>query len=289
VATGWRAVADGAPATALLSGTTVLWASAAVRGLVDTDPAHLVGTDALDLVEPGDRDRARRGLRLARERPATSVGPFLVRLAARPGHRLEITVRACAGEHVVVAAWDVTARLEAERELGHRAGHDGLTGLPNRALLADRWIRARSRRGDDPRRGTFLLLCDVDGLKGVNDRHGHQAGDDLIVDVARRLASEVRPSDTVARLGGDEFVVLVEGVPTEHIEALALRLRRSVSATDRRRSARLSVGWSADDPTRTPEAVLAEADARMYEDKRASRSVDVRSPAPAPDRTAAGS
>jgi diguanylate cyclase (GGDEF)-like protein len=171
----------------------------------------------------------------------------------------------------------VTARLEAERELGHRAGHDALTGLPNRALLADRWIRARARRAADPQRGTFLLLCDVDGLKEVNDHDGHRAGDELIVEVARRLAAEVRPSDTVARLGGDEFVVLVEGVPTEHIEALALRLRRSVSAAGRARRARLSVGWAADDPARAPETVLAEADARMYEDKRAARTVDVRS------------
>nr|WP_281373160.1 GGDEF domain-containing protein [Kineococcus aurantiacus] len=155
----------------------------------------------------------------------------------------------------------------------HRAAHDVLTGLPNRALLADRWERSRARARTDPGLRTFVLLCDVDGLKEVNDGYGHRAGDALLVQVAHRLAAEVRPGDTVARLGGDEFVVLVDAVPAAHVEDLARRLRRTLLQAQEGVRARLSVGWAADDRTRTTEAVLAEADERMYEDKRAHRGV----------------
>lgn len=271
----WRGLAAAAPATALLAGTTVQWASPGLAEFVLVDPSTLVGTDALDLVLPADRPRALAALTAAR-RPGQRFGPLRLRPAARPEVRLELVARAQAGDHVVVAAWDVSHRLAVERELGHRASHDTLTGLPNRTLLADRWERSRARVQADPALRTFVLLCDVDGLKEVNDRLGHGAGDALLVEVARRLAAEVRPSDTVARLGGDEFVVLVDAVPSAHVETLARRLRGSVAAVQSGVHVRLSVGWAADDLTRTREAVLAEADARMYEDKRAHRTIDVR-------------
>ncbi|MFD0484352.1 GGDEF domain-containing protein [Kineococcus sp. GCM10028916] len=270
----WRALAAGAPATALLLGSTVQWASPGLAEFVLIDPRALVGTDALDLVLAADRPRARAALSAVRE-PGQRSGPLRLRPAARPEVRLELVARARAANHLVVAAWDVSHRLAVERELGHRASHDHLTGLPDRALLADRWGRSRSRVQADPALATFVLLCDVDGLKEVNDGLGHRAGDALLVEVARRLAAEVRPSDTVARLGGDEFVVLVEAVPSAHVEALAHRLRRSIAVVQAGVHVRLSVGWAADDLTRTTEAVLAEAETRMYEDKRAGRSIDL--------------
>jgi diguanylate cyclase (GGDEF)-like protein len=269
----WRALAAAAPATALLSGTTLQWASPGLAEFVLADPSTLVGTDALDLVLAADRARVRAALAAVLRRPGERSGPLRLRTAARPEVRLEVLTRTRAGDHLVVAVWDVSHRLAAERELGHRASHDVLTGLPDRALLADRWERSRARTQDDPALRTFVLLCDVDGLKQVNDRLGHRAGDDLLVAVARRLAAEVRPSDTVARVGGDEFVVLVEAVPATHVEALAQRLRRSVSPVQAGARVRLSVGWVADDPSRARAAVLAEADARMYEDKRAHRGL----------------
>jgi diguanylate cyclase (GGDEF)-like protein len=270
-------LAAAAPATAVLSGTTVQWASPAVGELVLADPRALIGTDALDLVLSADRERARTALG-AVHRPGERLGPLRLRPAARPELRLEVVARVRAASHLVVAAWDVSHRLAAERELRHRASHDTLTGLPNRALLADRWERSRARVQADPALRTFVLLCDVDGLKEVNDGLGHRAGDALLVEVARRLAAEVRPSDTVARLGGDEFVVLVDAVPSGHVETLARRLRHSVAAVQSGVHVRLSVGWAAEDLTRPTDAVLAEADARMYEDKRAGRPVRPGSP-----------
>jgi diguanylate cyclase (GGDEF)-like protein/PAS domain S-box-containing protein len=111
---------------------------------------------------------------------------------------------------------DITAQRERERALDqaaeaaeHRAAHDALTGLPNRAVLLDRLRHAVAahRRHHRP---SGLLFLDLDGLKAVNDTHGHAAGDALIVEVAHRLTASLREGDLCARLSGDEFAVLVE-------------------------------------------------------------------------------
>jgi PAS domain S-box-containing protein len=114
---------------------------------------------------------------------------------------------------------DVTEIKEAEQtqsdltnELRYQALHDSLTGLPNRTLIIDRAERmlARGRRN---RVATGALFIDVDNFKDINDTLGHRVGDELLVELARRLTSALRETDTVGRLGGDEFVVLTEGIP----------------------------------------------------------------------------
>ena len=103
-------------------------------------------------------------------------------------------------------------RLVSEKteQLSFQAMHDGLTDLPNRALVLDRaeLMLARARRQDTP---IATMFIDVDGFKHVNDTFGHAAGDQFLRIIADRLSSVVRETDTVGRLGGDEFVVLVEG------------------------------------------------------------------------------
>ena len=100
---------------------------------------------------------------------------------------------------------------EAERKIRHLAYHDTLTGLPNRLLFMDRMDQAisRAQRNDD---GFALLFIDVDHFKVINDSMGHEAGDQLLTQVTRRLSLNVRRSDTIARLGGDEFTVILENV-----------------------------------------------------------------------------
>src|SRR5437868_13755594 len=103
---------------------------------------------------------------------------------------------------------DISQRKQAEEQLQRRAFHDPLTDLPNRALFLDRlqhlFQRARRALGSPP---FAVLYLDVDRFKAVNDSFGHQAGDELLVGIARRLGRCLRPGDTLARLGGDEFTV----------------------------------------------------------------------------------
>ena len=114
---------------------------------------------------------------------------------------------------VVLTLQDMTAAHDLARTLAHRAHHDALTGLPNRLLLQDRLQQALrlARRQHQP---LALMFMDLDHFKQINDRHGHDAGDELLKAVAQRVRGAVRASDTLCRLGGDEFVVLLP-----HIEA----------------------------------------------------------------------
>jgi diguanylate cyclase (GGDEF)-like protein/PAS domain S-box-containing protein len=109
---------------------------------------------------------------------------------------------------------DISYLKTHEAELSQVANYDALTGVPNRRLLADRLDQAiaRAQRG-----GRMLFVCylDLDGFKQVNDQHGHGAGDQLLVEVSRRLQDALRAGDTLARLGGDEFVVLFNDLASE--------------------------------------------------------------------------
>jgi diguanylate cyclase (GGDEF)-like protein len=110
---------------------------------------------------------------------------------------------------LILISYDVTERKRTEDTIAHLAHHDALTGLPTRTLFHDRLKQSlmRSRRS---RNKVAVLVVDLDHFKKVNDRLGHHAGDELLVEVSRRLKEAVRGSDTVARMGGDEFVVLLD-------------------------------------------------------------------------------
>jgi diguanylate cyclase (GGDEF)-like protein/PAS domain S-box-containing protein len=107
---------------------------------------------------------------------------------------------------------DITQRKKREEELLYQASHDILTGLPNRSALMSR-MTARISKPVDPKEGPCaLLMIDMDGFKEVNDRFGHNAGDQLLNQLARRLELCVRSQDMVTRLGGDEFAILMENL-----------------------------------------------------------------------------
>ena len=116
------------------------------------------------------------------------------------------------GERCVIAdIHDITDQKQHADRMEQIAQHDALTGLPNRLLLSDRLQQALAQSRRD---GSRVAVCylDLDGFKDINDRLGHQAGDQVLVDVAARLSTSVRGGDTVARLGGDEFIVLLSGL-----------------------------------------------------------------------------
>lgn len=104
---------------------------------------------------------------------------------------------------------DITAQKDLESRLAHQAFHDELTGLPNRALFMDRLKQALART-ERRESSLAILFVDVDNFKFVNDSFGHEAGDTLLIEIARRVEKCIRPEDTAARLGGDEFTVLLE-------------------------------------------------------------------------------
>jgi diguanylate cyclase (GGDEF)-like protein len=119
---------------------------------------------------------------------------------------------------------DITERRRAEAEIVHLARHDGLTGLANRAEFNARLQEASSRLKRNGGAVTVMML-DLDKFKTVNDTRGHLAGDQLLIEVGRRLQSEIRETDVLARLGGDEFAIIQEGVPDQRAGATALALR----------------------------------------------------------------
>jgi diguanylate cyclase (GGDEF)-like protein/PAS domain S-box-containing protein len=176
--------------------------------------------------------------------------------------------------HAMLQVLDITARKQLEHELEHRALHDDLTGLANRALLNDRLehlLAATERTG----RQVGVAFLDVDGFKYVNDALGHEAGDRLLVELGRRLGRAVRPEDTVARFGGDEFVILCSDVTIANMEVLAERVGAAMSqrfAVDGESvSMHLSIGITVGTPTSTAQSLLSEADAAMFRAKELGR------------------
>ncbi len=166
-------------------------------------------------------------------------------------------------------------RKGKEKELTSRAYSDALTGLANRALLNDRWIRSRARSGRSGGK-VGVLVADIDSFKAVNDRFGHDGGDAVLRHFAQMLAGSVRKSDVVARLGGDEFVVVFENIASQsQLERLCQSLN-CVEATVPYEGEiipySVSVGLSVSDPHAEEDlmAVVRRADLEMYRRKNAS-------------------
>jgi diguanylate cyclase (GGDEF)-like protein/PAS domain S-box-containing protein len=175
----------------------------------------------------------------------------------------------------VLGYTDITARKALEVQAAHRALHDELTSLPNRALLLDRLEHALRERDAAP---LALLFVDLDHFKLVNDGYGHEAGDRVLQELAARLRSAVRPSDTVARLAGDEFVILCERLPflTEAYR-LAQRILGSIAEPFSLDGTQLTLGASigiaeAEDRDLTPDDLLRAADQAMFEAKARGRN-----------------
>jgi diguanylate cyclase (GGDEF)-like protein/PAS domain S-box-containing protein len=178
--------------------------------------------------------------------------------------------------HFVAQFSDISERKEHERRLLHVARHDPLTGLANRVMLEEQGRAAIARAGRSGSR-VAVLFIDLDRFKLVNDSLGHQAGDELLVEVSRRLLATVRATDTVARLGGDEFVIVGECLESQSDAGhLARRVHHALGkpVTVRGRSFHVSpsIGVSVfPDDGDDLEALRKHADTAMYQVKSAGR------------------
>jgi diguanylate cyclase (GGDEF)-like protein len=177
---------------------------------------------------------------------------------------------------VVTSLLDITERHALEQRLSELATHDSLTGLPNRVVLKDR-IESAMRRMKRRRGAVALLFIDLDHFKSINDSHGHDAGDEVLVQTAARLQLVLRAEDTLARLGGDELVALCEDLSS--IDGAAVVAGRLMNALAQpflvagvEVSVTASIGVAMAEAGVTPEQLLRRADGAMYGAKRHGRA-----------------
>ncbi|CAN5575749.1 hypothetical protein BH24ACT22_BH24ACT22_21910 [soil metagenome] len=177
------------------------------------------------------------------------------------------------GRRILASVRDITARRELENELRRQALHDPLTDLPNRALFTDRLkqaLKQTARRGEH----VAVFFMDLDDFKSVNDSLGHEAGDQLLIAVARRISASVRDVDTVARLAGDEFTVLLEDLedvvwatPVAERILAAFEEPFQVKGRDIKVAVSIGIAWTSRFDV-SPAELLDRADKAMYRAKK---------------------
>ncbi|WP_101254883.1 putative bifunctional diguanylate cyclase/phosphodiesterase [Streptomyces barkulensis] len=264
------------------------YVSPAAAGVYGREPDKLVGSELASLIHPEDLGRVLHEVRrfLAtppREEPSTRI-ECRIRHASDRWLNVESTVNRYQGG-LIFNSRDVTERVRLQAQLQHNASHDPLTDLPNRSLFTERVHQALGgrRRGDARAGHTAVLYIDLDGFKAVNDTIGHQAGDELLIQAARRLREAVRAGDTAARLGGDEFAALIVGdgkcdrAEREYrVLEIAERLRTTLSRPYRVEGgeARVaaSIGVAFAEPGVTPAVLMRHADLAMYRAKQAGKN-----------------
>ena len=174
----------------------------------------------------------------------------------------------------VSAGRDVSDRVRRIEKLRHAATHDPLTGLPNRALFADRLAQAVSHAARQRER-FVLVLFDLDGFKRANTRFGHAGGDAVLRAVARRTRKALREADTLARIGGDEFALILAGIAGRDdagavLEKVRAANERPVRYAGKRIAVTISIGASLyPEGGRRESTLRRRADAAMYQAKRA--------------------
>ncbi|HZU76896.1 MAG TPA: GGDEF domain-containing protein, partial [Dehalococcoidia bacterium] len=255
--------------------------SPSVEHLLRYQPDALIGRSFFLGVHPDDAPRVlHQHLDVLATQMTGPATEFRYRDAHGEWHTLEASftnlLRDPSVAGIVVNARDVTMRAREQERVVHLAFHDALTGLPNRALLLDRLAQtlARQVRGGG---NVAVMYLDLDHFKQVNDTLGHAAGDALLIEVATRLQSCVRPGDTVARLGGDEFALILEDVDdadpaVSTAERLLERLSEPVPLEGTSVHVGTSIGIALSERGESaPESLLRQADTALYRAKAAGR------------------
>jgi diguanylate cyclase (GGDEF)-like protein/PAS domain S-box-containing protein len=257
---------------------TVLESNAALQNMLGYTAEELSGTKLHDLVAK-DRESIDQNMQRLKEEKSLFIGER--RYRCKDGSLLDVEVSASVvpfkdGEASCYIIRDVTERKALEEQLKYQAFHDSLTGLANRTLFLNCLEHAldQSHQADG---SVAVLLVDLDNFKIVNDSWGHEAGDTLLVEIARRLQASIRPVDTAARIFGDSFAILLEApVGIEEAEQIMKRieeyLQKPIEIYGQQVFATLSGGIVLSSGKEQPAEVLRHADLAMYSAKRGGKA-----------------
>jgi diguanylate cyclase (GGDEF)-like protein/PAS domain S-box-containing protein len=266
--------------TVLAPDATVAYQSPAIERVLGWTAEEILGRPIQDLVDPAEASRLLRMIADGGGTPGSGAAAHECTLAHKDGstRQFEILVtNLLEDEHVngfVLNSRDVSERKAFERQLAHQAFHDPVTGLPNRALFVER-VRHALARGRREGRGLGVVFLDLDDFKTINDSLGHAAGDEVLTEVAQRLALSIRASDTAARFGGDEFAVLLEDI--EGVQEAADTAERILEAIAGPLTAghkelvvhaSLGIAIAGGEEGGDADALIRDADAAMYIAKR---------------------
>ncbi len=280
----FRAAFESASVGALLVSTTgkIIQTNEAIRTMLAIDNSGADGSEFIQFIKPEYRDAFLLELaRLANDSRGSVSLDF--EMTREDGGSIWVTWSSSmipgldGTPHFLFHISDISEKKRAEEQLLHDAFHDALTGLSNRALFIDRLdvaFRRSSRKIDSY---FAVVYLDLDRFKLVNDTFGHLLGDELLQQIASRLTSVFRETDTVARLGGDEFAMIVDDVTTEEISGFVERAVSELSETytvdGRKIDATFSIGiavWNRD--YERFEHILRDADTALYQAKRRGRA-----------------
>jgi diguanylate cyclase (GGDEF)-like protein/PAS domain S-box-containing protein len=257
----------------------ITYQSPSVERVLGYSAEEVIGRPFTDLVCKPDRARLERLVSeaIAADEEAKALECSLLQ---KDGGRRPFEIlftNLLTDEHVggfVLNARDVSERKIFEDELTHQAFHDTVTGLANRTLFSER-VRHAIARAQREKQSLAVIFLDLDDFKTINDSLGHAAGDQVLVEVARRLDATVRGADTAARFGGDEFAVLLEDVSdSQHAADTAQRILEALSAPTRAGHkelalrASLGISVAVHNDVRNAEELIRDADAAMYIAKR---------------------
>ncbi|OEJ41109.1 phosphodiesterase [Streptomyces agglomeratus] len=278
----FRSLVQGSSDVIMIAAPTGIlrYVSPAASGVYGRDAEELIGSELASLIHAEDLGRVVHEVRRFLAAPPAEEPTTRIECRFKSGTGEWLNVESTVNRHqggLIFNCRDVTERVRLQAQLQHNAEHDPLTDLPNRALFTARVRQALSgRRVGDP--GTAVLYIDLDGFKAVNDTIGHQAGDELLIQAARRLQDSVRAGDTAARLGGDEFAALIVGEGSRdqaarecQVHEIADRLRLTLSQPYRidgnevRVAASIGVAFA--EPGISPTDLMRNADLAMYRAK----------------------
>lgn len=260
----------------------LVFASPAVETLLGYEPNEVVDGSISAVFQAGEMERVLHLIQNLADHPGGSQTLDLLPLRHRDGSTRWVAATLTNpsgqwGDAVVLNMHDVTTQRELEEQLRHDALHDPLTGLWNRPAFAQYAEKACARAARDGSTAA-LLFVDLDGFKQVNDTLGHSLGDEVLIQVARRLRTCLRGSEVLARLGGDEFTVLIERVSgardaIEIADRIHVTLTQPLEGPEGPLTLGASVGIALSEEGRLTSAeLLRDADHAMYSAKRSGRS-----------------